>query len=85
MTKEGVIVTAAALLGFIFFGSLLYGLLFNRDFPKRFGDTSKIPWSYWGGEDSGAQGLFFLIIPLMFLIFSCFLCFILFGFLKSLG
>lgn len=84
MTTEGVIVTIIALIGFIFYGALLYGLITKRGFSKRFGDTSKIPWSYWGGKDSGAQGLLLLAVPIMFLIFSCFLCFILFSFVQSL-
>ena len=84
MTSEGIRVTVFAIIGFLFFGALLYGLIFRRDFAKRFGDTSKIPWSYWGGEDSGAEGLLILMVPIMFLIFSCFLCFLLYGFVRHL-
>ena len=84
MTREGVVVLIVALGGFLFFGFLLYKLWTDREFSARFGDTSRMPWSYWGGEDSGAAGLLYLMVPVMFLLFSCFLCFFLLQFLRSL-
>lgn len=84
MTHEGLKVLIAILGGFLFFGFLLYKLWTDREFSARFGDTSRMPWSYWGGEDSGAAGIFYLIVPVMFLLFSCLLCFFLLQLLRSL-
>ena len=69
MTREGVFALIAILGGFLFFGFLLYKLWTDREFSARFGDTSRMPWSYWGGEDAGAAGIFYLMVPVMFLLF----------------
>ena len=84
MTHEGLKVLIAILGGFLFFGFLLYKLWTDRDFSARFGETSRMPWSYWGGEDSGAAGLLYLMVPVMFLLFSCLLCFFLLQLFRSL-
>ena len=83
MTREGVLALIAILGGFLFFG-FLFKLWTDREFSAGFGDTSRMPWSYWGGEDSGAAGIFYLMVPVMFLLFSCLLCFFLLQLFRSL-
>ena len=85
MTRDGATFLLALLVGFLFHGFLLYKLLTDREFSVRFADRTRYPLTYFGDEDSGGEAFLYLMVPVLFLLFSCGLCFFLFKLLSSMG
>jgi len=79
VSTQSISFTIVVTIGFLFFAILLYLMIFKPKHRDKILDAGDTPFNYLG---EGGDGIFLIMVPVLFMIFCCLLLFVLYGWIQ---